>query len=193
MKQIALIIIILFSLQSFCQKDKGTITLLNGNVLSGLVKVTSSSFKFKENMNSEAIKYDFNEATSATVVNSKNEELKYEYVYVEYQKKPLLLTVMTDGFLKLYADFSTSYGGGGMGAGMSFRNSSTYHIKRTTDKLGQYFIAYGYIPKEEFKKVVQSYFTDCPQLQDKVEKREFKKDDFEKIVEFYNQNCAPKK
>lgn len=189
MKNISLIIVILFSLKSFCQKEKGTITLLNGKVLSGLVKATSSSFKFKENINSEAIKFDFNEAISAIVVNSKNEEIKYEYVYVEYQKKPLLLTVMIDGFLKLYAEFSTSYGGGGMG----FRSSSTYHIKRTTDKLGQYFIAYGYIPKVGFKKVVQSYFNDCPQLQEKVEKGEFKKDDFEKIVEFYNQNCAKKK
>lgn len=193
MKNISLIIVILFSLQSFCQKEKGTITLLNGKVLSGLVKATSSSFKFKENINSEAITYDFNEAISATVVNSKNEEIKYEYVYVEYQKKPLLLTVMIDGFLKLYAEFSTSYGGSGMGAGMGFRSSSTYHIKRTTDKLGQYFIAYGYIPKVGFNKVVESYFTDCPQIQEKVEKGEFKKDDFEKIVEYYNQNCAPKK
>lgn len=192
MKNISLIIVILFSLKSFSQKEKGTITLINGKVLSGLVKATSSSFKFKENINSEAIKYDFNEAVSATVVNNKNEEIKYEYVYVEYQKKPLLLTVVIDGFLKLYAEFSTSYSGGGMGVGMGFRSSSTYHIKRTTDKLGQYFIAYGYIPKVGFKKVVQSYFTDCPQLQEKVESGEFKKDDFEKIVEFYNQNCAPK-
>lgn len=192
MKNISLTVVILFSLQSYCQKDKGTITLINGKVLSGLVKATSSSFKFKENVNSEPIKYDFNEAISATVVNSKNEEIKYEYVYVEYQKNPLLLTVMSDGFLKLYAEFSTSYGGGGAGAGMGFRSSSTYHIKRTTDKMGQYFIAYGYVPKEGFKKVVKSYFTDCPQLQEKVENGAFKKDDFEKIVDYYNQNCAPK-
>lgn len=192
MKNLFLIAVLLVSLQTFSQKEKGTITLRNGKVLSGLVKASSSSFKFKENEDAEAIKYDFNEATGATIVNSKNEEIKYEFVYVAYQKNPLLLTVMNDGFLKLYAEFSTSYGGGGMGAGMGFRSSSTYHIKRTTDKLGQYFVAYGYIPKEGFKKVVQNYFTDCPQIQEKVEKGEFKKDDFEKIVEFYNQNCAPK-
>jgi hypothetical protein len=191
MKNISLLIAILVSLQSYCQKEKGTITLLNGSVLSGLVKATSTSFKFKQNENSETIKYDYNDAISATVINSENEELKYEYV--DYQKKPLLLTVMIDGYLKLYGGFSTSYGGGGMGAGMGFSSSSTYHIKRTTDKIGQYFIAYGYVPKIGFKKVVQSYFTDCPQLQEKVEKGEFKKDDYKDIVKFYNQNCAPKK
>ncbi|MNQ63896.1 hypothetical protein D3C85_782940 [compost metagenome] len=158
-----------------------------------MVKATSTSFKFKSNENSETINYDYNDAISATVINSKNEELKHEYIYVDYQKKPLLLTVMTDGYLKLYGGFSTSYGGSGMGAGMGFSSSSTYHIKRTTDKMGQYFIAYGYVPKIGFKKVVQSYFTDCPELQEKVEKGEFKKDDYEDIVKFYNQNCAPKK
>jgi hypothetical protein len=193
MKNISLLIAILVSLQSYCQKEKGTITLLNGSVLSGLVKATSTSFKFKQNENSETIKYDYNDVISATVINSENEELKYEYIYVDYQKKPLLLTVMIDGYLKLYGGFSTSYGGGGMGAGMGFSSSSTYHIKRTTDKIGQYFIAYGYVPKIGFKKVVQSYFTDCPQLQEKVEKGEFKKDDYKDIVKFYNQNCAPKK
>lgn len=191
MKNLYFATLLLISFQSFSQKEKGTITLLNGEIKSGLVKVTSNSFKFKENENSEAIKYDYNSATSATVINKKNEELKYEFVYVDYQKTPLLLTIISDGFLKLYAEFTTTYTGG-MGMGTGFRSSSTYHIKRTSDKLGQYFVAYGYIPKIGFKKVVQSYFTDCPQLQEKVEKGELQKDDFEKIVTYYNLNCAPK-
>lgn len=193
MKNIALTITLLISLQIYSQKEQGTITLLNGSVLSGFVKVTSSSFKFKANENAEPIKYDFNEAVAATVVNSKNEELKYEFVYVDYQKKPLLLTVIKEGFLKLYAEYTTTFRGGGMGAGTGFRSSSTYHIKRTTDQKGQYFIAYGYIPKVSFSKVIKNYFTDCPKLQQKVENNEFKKDDFEAIVDFYNQNCAPNK
>ncbi|MGK4566630.1 hypothetical protein [Flavobacterium sp. 3HN19-14] len=186
MKYITLVFTILISLQSYCQKDKGTITLNNGKILSGLLKVTATSFKFKENENSETIKYDYNTATSAIVINSKNEALKYGYVYVDYQEKPLLLTVINDGFLKLYAEYISSYNG------MGFRSTSTFHIKRTTDKIGQYFVAYGYIPKIGFKKVVESYFSDCPQIQEKVENGEFKKGDFENIVNFYNQHCASK-
>lgn len=190
MKKIYFLLIIFSAYQCFSQKDRGTITLLNGTVLSGLVKVTSSSFKFKATEDSETIKYDYNDAISATVTNSKNEELKYEYVYVEYQKKPLLLTVVIDGYLKLYGEYTTSFGGG-MALGTGYRSTSTYHIKRANDKFGQYFVAYGYIPKIGFKKVVKNYFTDCPELQNKVASDEFKKDDFKKIVTYYNQTCAP--
>lgn len=100
--------------------------------------------------------------------------------------------MISDDFLKLYSLSYTSFASTGMGVGIGFRNTSTYHIRRASDKVGQYYVAYGYIPKISFKKVVLSYFTDCPQLQEKVENGEFKKDDFVKVVEFYNQNCAPK-
>jgi len=75
MKNLFLIAVLLFSLQTFSQKEKGTITLRNGKVLSGLVKASSSSLKFKENEDAEAIKYDFNEATGATIINSKTKKL----------------------------------------------------------------------------------------------------------------------
>lgn len=87
MKYITLILLI--SLQCFSQKDNGTVTLLDGKVLTGLVKVMDNSFKFKENPNSEVIKYDYKTAKSATYINNKNEEIKYEFVYVDYQKRPL--------------------------------------------------------------------------------------------------------
>ena len=193
MKNLLLIITILATINIYSQKEKGTITLLNGTVLSGLVKVTNTSFKFKKNENADIIKYDYNDAIAATETNKNNEVTKYEFVAVDYQEKPLLLTIISDGFLKLYGDFTTSYGGGAIGAGMGFRSSSVYHIKRTTDKLGQYFIAYGHIPKISFKKVIETYFSDCPKLQEKVEKGDFKKGDFKEIVNYYNENCAPKK
>jgi len=201
MKNITLALALLIGFLSYGQKDNGTITLLDGSVLTGLVKATSSSFKFKANKNDKAVKYDHATATSATVTNKDNEVLKYEFVYVDYQEKPLLLTVLREGFLTLYGEFSTHFYAGGMGMGVGIGggmgmgmggSSSTYHIKRATDKMGQYYIAYGYIPKVGFKKVIKSYFTDCPQLQEKVEKGEFKKDDFEAIVLFYNDHCAPK-
>jgi hypothetical protein len=191
MNKLIYVLTFLLTTQLYSQKEKGTITLLDGTVISGYVKANDNSFKFKESENSESVKFDYKKAKSATIVNSEGGDMIYEFVYVDYQKKPLLLAVVIDGFMRLYGDSTMSFTGG-TGAGTGFRGSSTYHIKRKKDEIGQYFIAYGYIPKVGFKKVIENYFTDCPQIHAKVKKGDFGKDDFKEIVEFYNQNCSPK-
>ncbi len=184
---------IFFTAFSFSQKQNGKVTLIDGKVIYGLVDVGGGFFDndmntifFKENKDSKTIKYNEKSAKSAILINNKNEEAKFEFVFVEYQKKALLLKVEIDGFLKLYSDSNSYFNGTG------FRNSSTFHIKKETETLAQYFVAFGYIPKKGFKKVVKFYFIDCPEIQNKVEVGKFKSDDFNEIVNFYNLNCAPK-
>jgi hypothetical protein len=40
-----------------------------------------------------------------------------------------------------------------------------------------------------FKKDMINYFSDCPKLVEKIESKDFRKDDLESIVRFYNSNC----
>lgn len=40
-----------------------------------------------------------------------------------------------------------------------------------------------------FKKDMIEYFSDCPELVDKIESKDFRKNDLESIVRFYNSNC----
>ena len=97
-----------------------------------------------------------------------------------------MLPIVKDGFLKLYGAYNTAYTGTG------FMNHSTFHVRKSNEKLGQYFVAFGYIPKVGFYKVIKNYFADCPGLQEKVKKGELDQDDYIKIVDYYNENCAPK-
>ena len=191
MKYISIVITFLVTLNSYSQKHQGTITLIDGTVITGIIKVTDNLFKYQQNENSETIKYDYTTAIAATFTNNKNEEMKFEFVYVDYKEKPFLLEIVKDGFLKLYVQDSSHFTSN-VGFGINTRTVLTYFLKRTTDKLGQYFIAVGYLPKIPFDKVIESYFTDCPLLQQKVASGEFKKKHMEEIVKFYNENCAPK-
>ena len=42
---------------------------------------------------------------------------------------------------------------------------------------------------KSFRKRAMDYFEDCPVLRTKLEKKEFVKEDLQKIVEFYNSSC----
>jgi hypothetical protein len=41
-----------------------------------------------------------------------------------------------------------------------------------------------------FRKDMREYFSDCPQLTERIEARDFKRADMEAIVIYYNSNCA---
>lgn len=46
---------------------------------------------------------------------------------------------------------------------------------------------------KSFKKSMKTYFKDCPTLLEKVESKEFSKDNLVVVLEFYNQNCRSSK
>lgn len=176
----------------FSQKEHGTITLNNGSTITGLVKVTKSAFKFKESEDSEAVKYDFEKAKEATITDKKGIITKFEFVALKEGKQPELLQIVEDGYMRLYSDSNTYFGSAAPGAGSSFRTTETYYVKRKNETVAQYYLAVGYIPKIGFKKVIETYFKDCLEIQQKVENKEFRSNDYIEVVKFYNSNCAPK-
>lgn len=194
MKNFMLSILFLGSIQSYCQKSSGSITLIDGKVIQGFIRIGSDFFKFKENEDDEGIKYDWTKAVAATIIDRDNNELKYQFVYVENKDKPVILEVVIEDYLSLYALSATSYtaNGGNYSNGGSFKDSKTYYVKKKDEKTAQFYTGFSYIPKISFKKFIETYFNDCPQIQEKVENKEFKKKDLEEIVSFYNKNCAPK-
>ncbi|BCY27725.1 hypothetical protein [Flavobacterium okayamense] len=188
MKKIILLVLLSVGLNSNAQKEKGTVILKDNTKLEGLVKISSNKIIYKKDKASKSINYDYSSALSAEIINKENITTIFEFVPVEYKKTPLLLRVEIDGFLRLYSESTSTFNGV---SGVGFRSSSTYHLKRKKDKFGQYYVAFGYIPKVSFNKVIEEYFIDCPNLQKKVKKGELKKNDYAEIVMFYNENCAP--
>jgi hypothetical protein len=189
MKRVVFILMLL-PLFATCQKLQGTIHFLDGTSISGTVKVASGDIKYWASPDAKPDTYDYTGATSVTMTTKNGEQVRFEYVYFDFQKKPILLKVEMEGYLTLYSDSSSYYTGAGVG--MGFQSSSTYYLKKRGEKLGQWFICYGYIPKIQLPKVIDKYFNDCKVIQEKYHNWEFKKKDFREIVNYYNQNCAPK-
>lgn len=194
MKNKLFLLFFTFSLIINAQKEKGTVTLIDGTAIDGFVKVTSNKIIFKSDKNAKADKYDFTQAKSAIIVDKKGNEAMFEFVKINEDKDPKLLSIIVDGYLRLYSESITMYFGqpSASNPGGGFSGSSTYYIKKTNEEIAQYYVAYGYIPKVSFEKVIESYFSDCPKIQTKVENKEFKKKNYKEIVEYYNQNCALK-
>lgn len=189
MKKIFLTVLILSTISLFAQKEKGTLTLIDGTILNGYVSV-SNKIKFRTSLDAKSTIYDFENSKEATVTDKKGITKKFEYVVIKENKKPILLEILSDGYLRLYLNNNTQFSSNIGGSGMTgFRNTATYYLKKSTETIAQECAAFGYIGKS-FKKFINSYFTDCPAIINKVEKKEFKKENYEEIVEFYNSNCA---
>ena len=100
----------------------------------------------------------------------------------------IFLKIELDGNLKLFSYYYTQHS-----AGM-------YNGASGTMSMGYSYGAGGYILQKgdeelkrpaglSFKKDMIEYFNDCPILAQKIENKEFRKNDLEFIVKFYNSNC----
>lgn len=100
----------------------------------------------------------------------------------------IFLKLEIDGHLKLYSYFySQSSPGmvnpatGIMGGGYSY-NMDRYVLQKGDGELKK-------IKGASFKKDMSEYFSDCPSLAQKIENKEFRKDDLESMVNIYNAEC----
>ena len=87
------------------------------------------------------------------------------------------MQIIVDGEMKLF-----TYRGD-WDSNLRDRGVRYYYYQRNDDKLFSPNNLY-------FKKEMSEYFSDCEELVNKIKTKEFKRNDAEKIVEFYNTNCV---
>ncbi|MFZ5940206.1 MAG: hypothetical protein ACOYXB_06495 [Bacteroidota bacterium] len=134
--------------------------------------------------------------------NAKEIQFKYEYENVRMLSRfnsiglgnifsmstNIFLKLEMDGKLKLFSYYYTQHSGGTYN---SFTGMSTGGYSYSVEK---------YILQKEngelmrpvglsFKKDMIDYFSDCPSLVEKIESKEFRKNDLESMVRYYNLNC----
>jgi hypothetical protein len=100
----------------------------------------------------------------------------------------IFLKLEIDGHLKLFAYFYTQStpgmanpATGIMTGGYSFR-LDRYILQKGEGQLKK-------VKSASFKRDISEYLSDCPMLVQKIENKEFKKDDIESVVRFYNADC----
>lgn len=100
----------------------------------------------------------------------------------------IFLRLEIDGKLKLFNYYYTqsspgmyNSSTGGMTGGYSY-TVEKYVFQKETGELKRF-------KGLTFRKDMIEYFNDCPELSKKIEDKEFRKNDMESIVRYYNSNC----
>jgi hypothetical protein len=100
----------------------------------------------------------------------------------------IFLRLEVDGPLKLFHYYYTQtspgmYSGSGAMTGGHSYSVENLILQKGNGELKQ--------PRSlTFRKDMRAYFSDCPQLTERIEARDFRRADLEAIVMFYNSNCA---
>ena len=193
------ITICIISILSFscALSNKTTLYFNDGKEKVGVGKLASDyQIKFKTE-GSKSKKYHFKDLKS---VKMDTYDGTKKYIYLKVKGKGLYSIVeeVSLGSVNLYKKVSEGYtagapmGGVGSGAPMMtsehYYSISNYYVKKGNEAEITHLGSTSLFSKN-FKKAASLYFKDCQALVNKIEQKEFKKRDIEKIVTFYNQEC----
>ena len=155
---------------------------------------------------------DFSEITSAkfTLFSGKKKSIKRDFLLVcieldsKKEKSSYVLAeqILTKEKIKIYGVYMLGGGGFSMGPGLGGHISPS-NINFSSVNTNNYADFYCLINGEQFPRLIYNYsnflktfkimasdcFKDCKELSDKINKKEFQKEDIIEIGEFYNDSC----
>lgn len=183
------------------QKQTCTIYFDDNTVVTGLGKIRSDNFiKFKLDKDAESTDYD-PMIIDKIIIEHDGVSQIYKYKK-EKNGFPLWLKVVTEGKVTLYKNDISGFnfplmmnnGFGGMnnnfgGMNVTTGSSVNYYVANGEEHEVFLITSLGSITKN-FKKAASDFFKDCPILVEKINNKEYKKDDIYNVVKFYNTNCS---
>ncbi|WP_299189385.1 hypothetical protein [uncultured Aquimarina sp.] len=115
----------------------------------------------------------------------------YEYVIIKPNESPRLLEVLSEGNANLYADV-TSYN---FYSTNNFQNGLPVDAKKEKISLKKLYIKkidekYPTALTGNFRKKTQKYFSDCEELLEKLKTGDFRKNNANEMVDYYNDFCS---
>ena len=204
MKKIIIAILVLFSVKSFSQNQKATLHFRDDSEITGLGKIVGEQIKFRKEKGAEKTFYDHTKI-KWLIIRENDVDVEYHYKIIEGKGTILLLQILEAGNVNLYKISSTyhnnkmmtsGFGGfGGFGGGMSFGvggsfTISSYYVSKKDEDQVIHLGAKGTLFTKNFKKAASEYFKDCASLVEKIQNREYKKQNIVEIVEYYNEKCS---
>lgn len=184
----------------FNSYNHASLKLRNGDVLEGEAKITTEeTVKFRDGKDKTT--FDYKNLERVTIDDNGKESYVYKIIA---GKGPRLMKVILEdeGKINLYAiEFKNSNNnvpinnGGlspmGVSSGVSL-DVTEYYVNvldsgHEVIKLGNNHPVFG---KRHFKKTVNEFFKDCPELITRVESGDLKRHSMIQIIEFYNENCG---
>lgn len=204
MKYFIFLLLLFIGFNSFGQfgfnsYNNASVTLRNGEVLEGEAKITNEdTVKFRDGKDKTT--FDYKNLERVTIDADSIETYVYKIIG---GKGPRLMKVILEdeGKINLYAiEFKNANnsmplnGGlspGGSTSSISF-NVTEYYVnvkdnEHEVIKMGNNHPVFG---KRHYKKTVNDFFKDCPELISQVEEGEMKRNRMIEIIKFYNENCG---
>tara|TARA_R110001583_G_scaffold35215_4_gene117423 strand:+ start:124 stop:759 length:636 start_codon:yes stop_codon:yes gene_type:complete len=185
---------------------KGELVLKNGDTLRGQIKLPMISknliafngeekVKYRKDRKSKKVKYDETRVEKVIFRNSDTEIAFFEYIQTSKNKKGLF-KVISSGKATLYArsvsitSSTPMYMAGPNGGtwnqwNYSFSDFNEFYVSREKEKIASPLITARI--SSSFKKRAMEYFSDCPKLISKLEKKIYVKDDIKDVVDKYNE------
>ena len=195
-----LLIILIFTSCGLPYKS-GMLVLNDGTKKEGVIKPKDENLLFKKSSHhDDQESFHYTEIDYVKKPNFDDEPAKFKYLKVVGGNFKLIEEVII-GPVSLYKNTSTYYVNhlgatagmpgahmGGFGVPMP-QTSTGYYIRRKNDRHVMYMSS-NYIFTNTLKKKGPWFFRDCPELVKKIENKDFKKDQVEEVVHFYNDHCA---
>lgn len=175
------------------------ITLNNGTIKTGAYEVKNMTlgYAIKPRIISTTSMEKYRlEDIRCIIMYTPTDSVCYEVIpvkkYIDSNKTELKLGQV--GFkgesIELFYVSEISYHGGAIGSFITAGSYYQTYVKRLNDKLA-YNMGYIYgAGQKGIKKRVRDFFTDCPELIQKVEDNEIPKAETLKIALFYENNCG---
>ena len=167
-----------------------TIFFNDSTSIKGFGEIKNNTIYFKVRQEDKSDKWSYDIAKGLTFSEYGFYE-KYEYVKFEKQLKPRIMEVVEEGDVTLYKDaklFYTSNGNSNFGKIpvniSTFENMSvTFYVKRKSEEYATDIIF-------SFKTRAKKYFSDCEKIIEKINNRNFTKNNITDMVFYYNEYCG---
>lgn len=176
-----------------------TLHMENGEMKKGFANQNPyKEIKFKEARSAKAVKYDFDNITTAEY--NTNQGLKrYVRLPIKDKDKKIVVEEILLGEVSLYTTNRQGYnagmgagfgaaGGMGMGFGGGSYNIDNFYLKKDSESALTH-LGSNQLFTKNFVAAASEYFKDCPLLVGKIKEKEYRKRDLREIVIFYNEHC----
>jgi len=170
----------------------------DGSELSGQGRIRSNKIVFFSKSGEKTI-YDYNTVSHIYLINKKGEESLYEYkkIIKPREKKRIKLMegiIIGDLCLYQYKKISGPREGNltvaGGGKNMVSGGSTTYTCIGFNGELEVVDVTMRTTRSKKFIEQMAEYLSYCPELLEKIQQRYFRLQDFEGVVDYYNEHCG---
>ena len=187
-------LVILISSLTTAQKTKAELIFKDGTRLEGLGRLTNDKqIRYRKSVDHKKKTFSFAEVDTLKLLADGRLQLWVQVrVKNKYEPKILELTVVGKNVFcyeesqMVYRTSNTVNNGMGIG---DFATETFIYLRKPGEAMAIPIITNDFIFRS-FRKRASEYFADCPELADKIRKRELRKREIKEIIEFYNNHCV---